>query len=71
MFQPGTKVICIDNENMETMIQKNRRYVVKSSSHRGAFIRLQGIVAAFASSRFVIADESLPPSSMESIHASH
>lgn len=52
IFKSGMLVICTDNENIETVVSKDRAYQVRAVSHRGALLSLNGVAVTLASSRF-------------------
>lgn len=66
-FAVGMIVVCQDDENVEAMIQKNKVYTVNDVSHRGALLKLAGVPACLASSRFVPVTSTPPAPPMESI----
>lgn len=60
---PGMSVVCLDDDSIETVVSKDRSYVVREVIERGALIKLQGVAMTLASTRF-IALGSLPPMEM-------
>ncbi len=69
-LEAGMTVVCRDNENVEAALDKNQIYVVREISHRGEFIKVQGVAGTFASSRFYPL-RSIPPTEMELANASN
>ena len=67
-FTTGLTVFCLDNENVEGLVQKNVPYLVREVSHRGALIKVEGVSVLLASSRFVPANE-VPSSPIEVANA--
>lgn len=63
-FHSGMIVVCRDNENVESFIDKNEYYTVQEVSHRGALIKVEGISPSFASTRFVPM-KPMPPQTLE------
>ena len=69
-FQTGMRVTCIDDQDVESLVQKNKFYVVRSVSHRGALVRVQGVPASLASNRFALVTSSPATPALELINAS-
>lgn len=52
-IKPGMFVICLDDENIESIVNKTQSYFVCDISHRGALVKLQGVGPSLAAVRFV------------------
>lgn len=57
-IQNGQTVVCTDNQNVETLVKQNQVYVVNQVSHRGALVKVEGVPALLAATRFIPA---IPP----------
>lgn len=51
-IQCGETVMCRDNQDVETLVKKNEFYLVKEVSHRGALLKVAGVPATLAATRF-------------------
>lgn len=60
LFRAGMAVVCLDNENIESLVKENDVCIVRDVSHRGVLIKIEGVPFSLASSRFVLA--TAPPS---------
>jgi len=66
LFTSGMLVVCIDDENLGGLIEKNQTYVVHSVSERGALLNLVNVPRTLASSRFMpVAKAPAPPAELD------
>jgi hypothetical protein len=68
-IKPGMFVVCVDDENVESLVRKGQAYPVREVSHRGALVKLQGVAPSLASVRFEPVTSTPPP--MELVNASN
>lgn len=70
LFKSGMIVVCTDDENVESLVQKHQTYIVAEVQHRGALIKVKGVRASLASTRFIPAND-IPSTPMELSNASN
>jgi hypothetical protein len=70
-FRLGMIVVCLDNEDVESIVTKHSQYIVTNVSHRGVLINVKGVQGPLASTRFVPIDAATPTTPMEMPRASN